>query len=76
MQKCFIKKLNSTKLKWNTWVELVLIRGCLSWVLSPGVFLRDIHLRMATQEQRDQSFLQVKIASSVAIGHMGSVLIN
>ena len=40
----------------------------------PGGLPVEIHLRMATQEQRDQSFLQVMIASSAAIGYMGFVL--
>ena len=35
-----------------------------------------VHLWIATQEQRDLKLLQVKIASSAAICHMGSVLMD
>ena len=35
-----------------------------------------VHLWMATQGQRDLKLLQVKIASSAAIRHMGSVLMD
>ena len=48
--------------------------GYVEWF--PGGLPVELHLWTATQEQRDQSFLQVKIASSAAIGHMGSVLIE
>ena len=72
----FYEKLNSTKLKWNTWVELVLIRGCLSWVLFPGVLPEGYSLVDGHPGTKGSEELQVKIASSAAIGHMGSVLIE
>ena len=40
----------------------------------PGGLPVELHLWMATQEQRDQSFLQVKIASSAATWYNGSTL--
>ena len=44
------------------------------WI--PGGLPEELHLWMATQEQRDLKLLQVKIASSAAICHMGSVLMD
>ena len=48
-----------------------LCKGYVEWF--PG-FTVELHLWMATQEQRDQCFLQVKIASSAATWYNGSAL--
>ena len=78
MQKLFYKKLNSTKLKKTPgWIGLIEeakltgYSGPFSWCEPEYV-----HLWMATQGSKGFEELQVKIAFSEAISHMGSVLIE
>ena len=78
MQKLFYKKLNSTKLKKTPgWIGLI-EEAKLSGYSGPFSWCEPeyVHLWIATQATKGSEELQVKIASSAAICHMGSVLMD
>ena len=55
---------------------MALIRGCMSWVLSPGDLPEGYSLVDGHPGTKGPKFSPSEDASSADIGHMGSVLIE